>query len=384
MQRMNIMTVCLALLVAGGVKAHADIFRMADGSHRVGRIVAQETNYLSVMIDADGIRSLVRIPRAELYYIVPAGTTDPLTGQSAPPNSLTRPIAFLSDSPGGSDAPADSAGSQPGKIILRGPAPASTQAATAKAKLPPASPQFFTQMGKMLAGDGTDLSDPATISPQNRKYWDAALVADEAGDKRAALDNMLALAKAYERQPARLNLLAMRTKNIPFSAWMAQTRWDVWMIPPRKPLFDTSTVVEIERYELIRLLRSKTQEALEPLKTYFPPEKPRAATSGPASRPLTLPVAPLSPANNPLNAITVANTLEVRDKAQYASAILSAQMKLEPDMPPIDRLYLAEQSRNVQAVLTRTTQTLPGALAAKEKADREKRLAEEKAAKQQR
>lgn len=386
MRLSHIMIAAFSLTAAFSWPARGDLFRMADGSHRIGHIMAQGTSYLDVMIDTDGMRSLVRIPRSELYYIVPAGTTDPLTGQSAPAQSR-RSIAMLSDVPDAVEKPAETPTSQSsGTIILKGPAPAATQSTTKQAnKLPPASPEFFTGLGKLLAGQNGDLSDPASLSPQTRKYWDALLSADEAGDKRSVLDNMTSLAKAYERQPARLNLLAMRAKNIPFSTWMAQTRWDLWMTSTRRQVFDISAVTEIERYELIHLLRGKTQEALEPLKTYFPPEQRPRATSGPSVPTTRMTTnAPVTPAANPLNGITVANTLEVREKALYAAAILGAQMKLEPDMPAIDRLFLAEQSRNVQAVLARTSQTLPGAMAAKEKADREKRLADEKAARQPR
>lgn len=377
----------LTFLTAALPAAYGDLFRMADGSQRIGRIVAQETNYLSVMIDVEGMRSIVRIPRSELYYIVPAGTTDPLTGQLAPPTRAMRPITFLSDVPETIEkSPENSSTTQSGTIILRGPATTKSAASQPTKKLVPASPEFFAELGRLLAGQGGDLGDPSTLSTQSRKNWDALLAADTAGDKKATLENMTALAKAYDKQPARLNLLAMRTKGIPFSIWMAQTRWDIWMLPPRRPMFDLSSVTEIERPELIRLLRSKTQESLEPLKQYFPPERVRTATSGPAAPVQFNPNANtgMGAANNPLNGITVSNTLEVREKAYLASAVLTAQLKLEPDMPNLDRLFLAEQARNVQAILARVSQTLPGALAAKEKADREKRIADEKAARQPR
>lgn len=365
----------------GELPVNADLLRMANGTQRVGRIVAHDTNCLYVMIDAQGIRSLVKISRSELYYIVPTGTADPFTGQLAPAQSSPQ-ITLLSDVSSESDKPAEPATGST-SIILKGPPPATTQATTKKTPLAPASPEFLTQLGRLMAGKGGDLGDPSLLSPENRKYWDALIAADAAGDKRASLEQMTALAKAFERQPARLNLLATRAKQMQFSVWMAQTRWDVWNLPPRRPVFDVSGVTEIERTELIHIMRSKTPEAIEPLKTYFPPERTRAGPS--TSAPTVLaPSAPLTPASNPLNGITIANTLEVRDKALLASAILTAQLKMEPDMPSIDRLFLAEQARHVQAIVARTSQLLPAAMAAKEKAEREKRLADEKAARQQR
>ncbi len=352
-------------------RVDAALIRMADGSQRIGTILDRDSRKLAVLIDSDGIRSVVNIPRSEIYYIVPGGSTDPLTGQFAPADSQIRPIALLSQGDSADNAATQPAGET--TIILRGD-PAGTRKSP---KLQPSSPDFFRQLGRLLSGQSGDLGDSADLPPQNRKIWDTLVAADTAGDKAAALSSMMALATAYEKQPARLHLLAMRYKQMRYSSWMAQTRWDWWSSQPRRTMLDVSKVPEIEKPELVLILRAKTAEAVEPLRGYFPPERAHAAV--PASGPTSMASPqPITPAANPLSGITPANAIEVREKALYAAAILGAQLKLEPGMPAIDRLVLAEQSRHVQAVLARANSLLPAAAALKEKAEREKRAAEEK------
>ncbi len=77
--------------------------------------------------------------------------------------------------------------------------------------------------------------------------------------------------------------------------------------------------------------------------------------------------------------ITRDNALEIKDKAMFAVAVLAAQLKLEPDMPAIDRQLLSSQLANVNRALSRARDLEPAARQALARADLDRRAADEKA-----
>ena len=80
-----------------------------------------------------------------------------------------------------------------------------------------------------------------------------------------------------------------------------------------------------------------------------------------------------------LQGITASNALEVKDKSLLAAAVLLAQLKLEPEMPPVDRALLHGELENVNRVLGRARDLEPLAKAALVRADVERKAADEKA-----
>jgi len=68
-----------------------------------------------------------------------------------------------------------------------------------------------------------------------------------------------------------------------------------------------------------------------------------------------------------LSGVTLSNALEVKKKAAYASAILLAQLKLEPEMPAMDKVFISGQLTTVRRVLARAMELEPAAHAVEEK-----------------
>jgi hypothetical protein len=155
-------------------------------------------------------------------------------------------------------------------------------------------------------------------------------------------------------------------KGEPFGVWMARLHWEMISAKFVGGQFDLKDIRESERKALIGMLKEKTGPALEPLKQYFPPVDEK--TGKPKA---------FSPAT--LQAITINNAIEVKKQAAYASAILLAQMKLEPQMPVVDRVHLGQQNEVVRRILSRASDLEPAAKAAVERAERERRIAEERA-----
>jgi hypothetical protein len=67
----------------------------------------------------------------------------------------------------------------------------------------------------------------------------------------------------------------------------------------------------------------------------------------------------------------------VKDKALFATAVLRAQLTLEPGMPAADRGLLTRQLVTVNRVLTRSRDLEAAAKMAMAKAERERKQAEE-------
>jgi hypothetical protein len=80
-----------------------------------------------------------------------------------------------------------------------------------------------------------------------------------------------------------------------------------------------------------------------------------------------------------LQTISAGNALDVKEKSTYAAAVLLAQLRLEPGMPPIDKGILYNQLTIVNRILRKSMDMESMARAAMTRAEQERRAAEEKA-----
>ena len=148
---------------------------------------------------------------------------------------------------------------------------------------------------------------------------------------------------------------------------MARIHWDVIAAKYQTGQFDLQRRARTRSSRLfIGLLRHKSRPLLEPLRLYFPPVDPNTGVA-----------APPKPAQ--LQGINAGNALNVKDQAVYAVAVLLGQLKLEPDMPAIDRQLLSSQLVLVNRVLSKARDLEPAARAALAKADRDRKAADDKA-----
>ena len=167
--------------------------------------------------------------------------------------------------------------------------------------------------------------------------------------------------------PPALTQISRRVRHEGFGTWMGRVHWEVINAKFTNGQFDLSDVRDAERSVLIGLMKGKmSTAALEPLKTYFPPNDEKTG------RPV-----PSKPAQ--LSGITLTNALEVKDQSQLASALLLGQLKLEPDMSQLDRTFLTTQLTTVNRILSRARELEPQARAAIAKAEQQKRMDAEKA-----
>ncbi len=175
---------------------------------------------------------------------------------------------------------------------------------------------------------------------------------------------MRTLEQAFAASPngiSRLDGISRHDRQESFGLWMAGVHWDILADTYHSGFFDLNDVRDVERPPLIGLFKEKTGPAIEPLKTYFPPIDDK--TGKPAA---------FRPAQ--LQGITVDTALDIRDKALLAHALILGQIKLEPDMPSIDKQLLFTQLANINHILSRTSELEPQARALQRKADRAKKL----------
>ncbi len=317
---------------------------MKDGSTREGKILDQTPTEVKIRIDELGMQATESIPLSDVAKI----TTGPIKLAPAPTPPATRPAT----QPIATNT----------NVTTRKTTTTSPSISTNASKLP-ATHGFFAELGNALIGMGPD--DPRRLPPDLLALWKAAQQADVAGKRAAELDSLRSLEQAFASSPggiSRLDGISRHDRQQPFGLWMASVHWDILADGYHTGSFDLADVRDAERPALIGLLKEKTAPALEPLKTYFPPVDEKTGKS-----------APFKPAQ--LQGITADNDLDVKDKAELAHAILLAQIKLEPDMPPADKQLLYGQLTNVNHVLSRTAELEPQARAAALK----KKLADEKA-----
>ena len=350
----NQFTCVLALVVASlSISVRADVVTLKNGSTRVGNIVAQDANEIRLHINDGGLEATISIPADDVAKIergpikAPTLPTPPAAPKIAPPTPAST-----------TPAPSSTTATPPPKTATTTPSNIST--------LPPTR-GFFAELSLSLVGEGPD--DPRRLPPDLLALWKNAVQLDAAGKRAAELDALRTLDAAFAASPngaARLDGLSRHDRQQPFGLWMAGVHWEVLSENVHGGSFDLTDIRDSERAALIGLLKEKTDPALEPIKTYFPPVD---AKTGKA--------APFKPTQ--LQGITVDNAIDIKDKALLAHAILLAQIKLQPDMPGADRQLLSGQLTNVNHVLTRANELEPQAKAAQAKADRAKKIADEKA-----
>ena len=219
----------------------------------------------------------------------------------------------------------------------------------------PASPLapthgFFQEFLASAVGNG-----PGNINrlPQNlQDLWKDAQQADAAGKKAAELEALRKLEEAFRNANAlgRLDGLCIRERQQPFGLWMASVHFAVMSDNYRNGMFDVTDVRDIEKQPLIGLMKEKTPEAIEPLKTYFP------ALNEKTGKPEAF-----KPAQ--LQGITVDNAIDLKDKAQFAHALVFAQIRLDPQMPVADRTLLYNQLTNISHIVTKCSELEPAAKA---------------------
>jgi len=333
-----------------GNAALADHVVMRDGSEQVGKILSVDDKVIRIRMQTDGITGVVNIPRSQVDWIE---RDDVVTMESSAHfQNVTR-------------SPTTAPATRPG------PATRPNPAVTTAPALPAPDGHLLRGMLRLLAGRSPDLSDPETLPPGQHGSWEDVVGAESSAKKEQLLSALITLANAGVRPASRLDALAWRHVGKSYGMWLAETRWDCIAGRYRSGQFDLRDVTEVEKQVLIGILRGKTQAALDPLRAYFPPPP---APVAPGSRPVPAPrTADL------LASITVQNALEVQDHALYASAMLLAQLRLEPEMPAVDRTFLSQQLGYVRAVLGRTSELEPAAKALKAREEQDRKLAEERA-----
>jgi hypothetical protein len=180
--------------------------------------------------------------------------------------------------------------------------------------------------------------------------WKEAQAADASGKKATELEALRKLEEAFRNAGAldRLDGLSQKEHNQPFGLWMATVHFAVMSDNYRTGNFDLNDIRDVEREPLIGLMKEKTPEAIEPLKSYFPPVNEKTGRFE-AFKPTQL------------SGITVDNALDVKDKALFARALISAQLRLEPQMPPADRQLLSGQLSALSPIISKCSQLEPAA-----------------------
>jgi hypothetical protein len=333
------------VLASVSASAGADTITLKNGGTREGTIVGQDASGVRLHINDGGLEATIAIDAGDIAKI-----------ERGPVKATPAPAL-----PKGEPPPA-----APSTTAAATPKPTATTAHSTASDLPPTR-GFFAELSLSLIGEGPD--DPRRLPPDLLALWKNAVQLDTAGKRAAELDALRAVDSAFSASPggdSRLDGLSRHERQQPFGLWMAGVHWEVMSQNDHGGSFDLTDIRDSERPALIGLLKEKTDPALEPLKTYFPPIDPK--TNKPA---------PFRPAQ--FQGISVENALDIKDKALLAHAILLAQMKLQPDMPGVDKQLLGTQLTNINHILSRCNELEPQAKAAQAKADRAKKLADEKA-----
>jgi len=337
----------LLIIFAAASPAAADTIELRDGSIRRGIVESRDSSQVRLRIDRDGISGSAVIPMSQIARIVLETNTA----------VATLPTASLQWTLDASPLPAPSTTAP--AISVAPPTPAEIAAFQSRGFLP--------ELINTAAGTGPD--DLARLPAADRELWSKAVDADAHNDRAHTLEFLRALDTSVQKLPQgpqRLDAIARRQRQESFGMWLARAHWEVLSTKYATAQFDLTDIRDAERPVLIGLLKEKTDPALDPLKSFFAP--PDEKTGQPA---------PFKPAQ--LQNLTAANAMEIKDKACFAAAVLLAQLKLEPDMPPMDRALLSNQLATVNRILSRARDLEPASKAAIVKAEMDRRAADEKA-----
>jgi len=359
---MKIFGACMFVVFLAGT-AGGDAVIMRDGSVRYGTMISHSASEVQFRTQRDGISLVVVIPVPQIARIIVGAEAPAPAGQLAVVGGSTAGPASPASLPGPVAPPRPLGGagaeSAPGGAVV----PSASEAELAAF----ASRGFIWELMAGSVGQGPD--DVNRLPAADRELWEQAVKAEAGGKRAETLEALRALEAAMHDLPAgqaRLEAIARRERQEGFGVWMARVHWELIGGKYSTGQFDFNDVREAERRGLIGLLRKATGEALEPLKPYFPPVDEKTGVPG------AFKVAQLQ-------GITAGNALEVKDKALFAAAVLLGQLKLEPEMPGVDRALLYGQLTDVNRVLGRARDLEPLAKAALVRAEQEKKAAEEKA-----
>lgn len=313
--------------VAGG--ALADTVVLKDGTRRSGTVVSQDSAGVRLRMDDNGMRVTVAIPADQIAYVEKESTAAATKPATAPATTTTKPVTPVTTAPA---------------VTTRG---------------------FMRELLASATGKGPD--SPARLNEAQRTALNKAYNADLQGKHAEVVDALLELHGLMAKEPGRLNGVSRRVKGVDFGVWLAGARWAVASKNVRGGSINWGDpgVLEVEKPALIAILRTQTEPALAPLRPFMGAMGANGAVG--------------QPTKEQLAAIQVGNALELRDKSLFAVAVLSAQVKFEPEMPAVDRALLSSQLSVARRVLGRCNELAPQAQALAEKAAREKRIADEKA-----
>jgi len=348
MRRLVIYILSLAAL-AFPLATRADTVVTRDGITRAGNIESRDDQEVRLRITRDGISGVMVIPMSQIARIILGGPTFVPTQPPTP---------ALADAPSAATKAGNSA-----------PLPQIQPASEAELKVY-ASRGFLAELTAGAAGHGLD--DVDRLPGAYRDLWNRAMT-DATGTRPAdTLDALRQLESAMSQLPAgieRLDAITRRQRQESFGNWLALVHWDVIGNKYSTGQFDLSDVRASERPVLIGILKNKTASAVDPLRSYFPPVDESTGLPSPFRA-------------AQLAGINASNALDVKDHALLAAAVILGQLKLEPDMPSVDRSFLSNQLGNVNRVLTRAREMEPLARAALDRAERDRRIAEDKAARE--
>jgi len=335
-----------AVTLAGAPSAWADRVVLRDGRTREGTVLAQDTQGVTLQMGSQGLKMTVRIPAADVAEV----QITPLTPATAP-----------APSPAPLPATPTPASTLPGQPVH----PAATTRAF-KALPAPGTQHFFREWILLGLGRQAAAHDPETLPPDQAALWTKATEDDAKKDHAAELVDLAILANMPAMDLRLVNKLCYRQLGILLGPHLGQLRWEQMQKKTRMGQFDLSGITALETPTLIGLLRGATLEAITPLKPYYPLTPAQAA----------LPRAQRPP--DPLAAITLTKAPALKEQANLAAAIISAQLKLEPDMPLVDKTFLHQHAGNIRAIIAKCTELEPLARAAAEKAERERKINEAK------
>ncbi|MGN6369149.1 MAG: hypothetical protein ACTHN5_12880 [Phycisphaerae bacterium] len=329
----RIAIVCTLAVVAGST--WADKIYLKDGHTREGIITDQTDTEYHVKIDDGGLAATISIPRKDVAKIEKGPVKPPEPPPPAPtPEPSNSSVTVQPITPEGT--PTQSAAGA-----------GTTQPATMSSTLPPPR-GFITEFFASAVGNGPDNINRLPQDLQD--LWKEAQAADASGKKATELEALRKLEEAFRNAGAldRLDGLSLKEHNQPFGQWMATVHFAVMSDNYRGGMFDLNDVRDVEREPLIGLMKEKTPETVEPLKSYFPPVNDKTGRFE-AFKPTQL------------SGITVDNALDLKDKALFARALISAQLRLEPQMPPADRQLLSSQLTVISPIISKCTQLEPAA-----------------------
>jgi hypothetical protein len=342
----NIGVVAALLAVACvGSHIHADTLLLKDGTTREGKILSQSPTDVQIRVNEDGMQATITVSQSTIAKITLGNTTPPPPAPA--PSVTTAPLAPAPNATPAIHAPkpvASAPTTRPGNVSIL-----------------PKSRGFMVELGFGLLGMGS--SSVSRLPPDLKAFWDDAVAQDAAGKKAAELDALRNLEQAFSASPEgldRLDGITLHERQQSFGTWMANVHYDVMVSNNRGGNFDVQDIRDVERPALIGLMKEKTQPAIDPLKSYFPPIDPKTDKPVPFN------------ARTQLAGISVDNAIDIKDKALLAHALILGQIKLEPDMPAPDKVLLYTQLGNINHIVSRASELEPQARAKQQAADRAK------------